>query len=232
MEAGRSAPAERPRRTPGLENGDHLSAQDFLRRFEALPALKKAELINGIVFMGSPVRISQHGEPDALAQTWLGSYAAATAGVKHAINTTTCLGPDDVPQPDGLLRIDSAKGGQSHLDANGYLTGAPELVLEIAASSVSIDTREKRETYRRAGVKEYLVWRTEEGEFDWWVLVENEYQKRAPAQDGIVRSEQFPGLWLNIGALLAGDGARVLGTLQEGIQSEEHKRFAAELAQR
>src|SRR5436309_9813471 len=106
--------------TPPLQNGDHLSAREFLRRYEAMPEVKKAELINRIVYMGSPVRIDQHGEPDGLIQGWLCNYSVATPGVKHATNSTTRLGPDDVPQPDGLLRIGVEFGGQTQLDAKGY----------------------------------------------------------------------------------------------------------------
>jgi Uma2 family endonuclease len=219
-------------RTPPLYNGDHLSGREFLRRYEAMPEVKKAELINGVVYMGSPVRFDQHGEPDALIQVWLGSYSLATPGVKHAANSTTRLGPDDVPQPDGLLCLASECGGQVRLDAKGYLEGAPELVVEVAASSVSIDARDKLVSYRRAGVREYIVWRTEDECVDWWVLVEDEYRALAPEPDGSLHSRVFPGLWLNTGALLARDGPNVLSKLQEGLQSADHTAFTAELEQR
>jgi len=219
-------------RVAPLQNGDHLSAWEFLRRYEAMPEVKKAELINGIVYMGSPVRIDQHGEPDALVQTWLGTYSVATSGVKHATNSTTRLGPDDVPQPDGLLRVAPECGGQARVDGKGYLDGAPELVVEVAASSVSLDVREKLASYRRAGVREYVVWRTEDEAVDWWVLEEDEFRPLEAAADGTLRSKVFPGLWLDIRALLSGDGQRVMAKLQEGLQSAEHTAFIAELAKR
>src|SRR5438874_8946731 len=192
-----------------LENGAHLSACEFLRRYEASPDLK-AELVNGIVYMASPVRLDQHGEPDSLLQTWLGNYAIATPGVKAATNSTTRLGPDDVPQPDGLLRIVPECGGQARLDAKGYLQGGPEFVVEIAASSASLDVREKLASYRRAGVREYLVWRTEDETVDWWKLEEDEYRLLPAGEDGVVRSRIFPGLWLDTAALLAGAGAKLM----------------------
>ena len=229
-------PDRRPqahRRVPPLQNGDHLSAREFLRRYEAMPEVKKAELINGIVYMGSPVRISQHGEPDALIQGWLCNYSVATPGVKHATNSTTRLGPDDVPQPDGLLRIaPEYGGGQARVDAKGYLDGAPELVVEVAASSVSLDVREKLASCRRAGVREYLVWRTEDEAVDWWALEEDEFRLLPAEADGTLRSRVFPGLWLDVRALLAGDGPRVLAKLQEGLQSGEHAAFIAEMQKR
>jgi Uma2 family endonuclease len=215
-----------------LENGAHLGASEFLRRFEAMPEVKKAELINGVVFMGSPVRYDQHGEPDSLIQTWLGNYAIATAGVKAATNTSLRLGPDDVPQPDGLLRIVPECGGASRLDEKGYLQGAPELVVEVAASSASLDAQEKVASYRRAGVKEYAVWRTEDDEVDWWFLEEDEYRRLPVGVDGVSRSRVFPGLWLNVAALLARDGAPLLSTLHLGLDTPEHKLFIGELVKR
>ena len=225
--------SERPqRRIPPLETGAHLSASEFLRRYEAMPDVKKAELINGIVYMTSPVRLDLHGEPDNLLQTWLGTYSIATAGVRAATNSTTRLSADDVPQPDGLLRILPECGGQARLDAKGYLQGAPELVVEIAASSASIDTREKLASYRRAGVREYLIWRTEDGAVDWWSLEEDEYRPLPVDSMGVMRSKVFPGLWLDTLALLAEDGAKLMARLHEGLSTEEHAALLAVLQKR
>jgi Uma2 family endonuclease len=221
-----------PQDTALLENGAHLSAHEVLRRFEAMPEVKKAELINGVVYMGSPVRLDRHGEPDNLIQGWLCIYCLATPGVKAATNSTTRLGPDDVPQPDGLLRILPECGGQTRLDAKGYLLGAPELAVEVAASSGSLDVREKLASYRRAGVREYLVWRTEDNALDWWVLEDDEYRPLAAGDDGVLRSRVFPGLWLNAEALLAGDGPRLMATLHKGLAGEEHAAFVTALRQR
>lgn len=217
---------------PPLENGAHLSAREFLRRYEGMPELKKAELINGTVFMASPVRLDQHGEPDNLVQGWLCNYSLATPGVKAATNATVRLGPDDVPQPDGLLRILPECGGQARLDPKGYLLGAPKLVAEVSASTASLDVRDKLTAYRRAGVREYVVWRTEDGGVDWWALEEDEYRPLAPGADGVLRSEVFPGFWLDVSALLAGDGARVMAVLAQGLETKEHEAFVADLEAR
>jgi Uma2 family endonuclease len=226
-------PPDNPRRSiPPLETGSHLSASEFLRRYEAAPEIKKAELINGIVYMPSPVRLDQHGEPDALIQTWLGTYSIATPGVKHAVNSTIRLGPDDVPQPDGLLRIAPECGGRAQPDARGYLQGAPELVVEVAASTASPDTREKLTSYRRAGVREYLVWRTEDDAIDWWILEEDEYRPLPLNPDGSLRSRVLPGLWLDTAALVSRNGATVTAKLQEGLRSPEHSAFVGELSKR
>ncbi len=232
LPADRGARPPRAQTTvPPLENGAHLPGREFLRRYEAMPELKKAELVDGIVYMASPVRLDQHGAPDSLLQTWLGTYAIATPGVQAASNTTVRLGPDDVPQPDGLLRLRPECGGRSRVDSDGYLHGAPELVVEIAASSASADTRQKLAAYRRAGVREYLVWRTEDGALDWWKLEEDEYRPIPPdaAAGGLLRSELFPGLVLDVAALLSGDGHAVLTALQAGLRGAEHTAFAATL---
>ena len=222
----------RPRSTeiPPLENGDQLSATEFLRRFEAMPDLKKAELIQGEVYvMSSPVRIDQHSDPDSFIQGWLFTFAAHTPGVKSTTNGTTRLSPDDVPQPDASLRLTPECGGNACIGADGYLRGAPELVVEIAASSASIDVRKKRETYRLAGVCEYIVWRTRDAAVDWWVLEEDEYRPLLPDSDGIFRSHVFPGLWLDATALIAENAAGILAVCQQGIASEEHVAFVAKL---
>lgn len=194
-----------------------------------MPDVKKAELINGIVHMASPLRAEQHGDPDSILQTWIGLYALRTPGLRSSTNATVRLGPDDVPQPDISLRLLPQCGGHSTIGPDGLLHGAPELVIEIAASSASIDTREKLREYRRAGVQEYIVWRTEDEALDWWHLVDDDYLPLPAGDDGILRSRLFPGLWLNPDALLKEDGARLLDTLHDGMESEDYKTYSATL---
>lgn len=215
---------------PPLESGDHLDAAEFLRRYEPMPEDFKAELIQGIVYV-TPVhvRAKQHGDPDSLAQGFLCNYAIATPGVKSSTNSTILLGPVDVPQADAHLRIVAGAIGQTQLDKKGYVVGSPQLIFEIAASSASIDTREKLESYRDAGVREYLVWRTGDDEIDWWTLEAGQFVPIEPGADGIARSRVFPGLWLDISAMIAEDGAKVMAVLKEGLASEEHQGFVASL---
>jgi Uma2 family endonuclease len=213
-----------------LENGDCLTAAEFLRRYEGMPHVKKAELIEGVVYMGSPVRHNLHGQPDALIQLWLSHYVARTPGVEYSANTTTKLDPDNVPQPDSMLRICEECGGQSRVDKDDYLVGAPELVVEITASGASIDMRDKLRAYRRNGVKEYLTWRTVEEQFDWRMLSEGEFKLMSPDTSGILRSTVFPGLWLPLKAVLKRDGAAILACLDRSLSGAEHKAFVAKLA--
>jgi len=213
---------------PPLENGDKLTRIEFERRYHAMPQVKKAELIEGIVYMASPLRLRKHGEPHARIMTWLGNYWAATPGVGLADNTTVRLDTDNEPQPDALLGIEV--GGQSCVSDDDYVEGAPELIVEIAASTASIDLHDKLNVYRRNQVKEYLVWRVYDQQFDWFRLQEGEYIQLEPNENGIICSETFPGLWLKQSALLAGNLAKVLGIAQQGIATAEHQMFVKSLS--
>jgi Uma2 family endonuclease len=217
---------------PLLEPGDRLSRAEFERRYEAMPEIKKAELIEGVVYMPSPVRMDGHGLQHANLLAWLGTYTSATPGVMPGDNTTVNLDNDNVPQPDALLMIEPAVGGQARIDERGYIQGAPELVAEIASSSVSIDLNDKLRVYRRNGVREYIAWRVLDRAIDWFVLREGVFAQLPQAEDGIVRSEICPGLWLNVNAMLEGKLDVVLSALQLGMKSPEHKQFVDELAKR
>ena len=211
---------------PPLENGDRLSRAEFERRYNAMPNLKKAELIEGVVYVGSPLRFESHGKPHFNLITWLGVYCAATPGVEGGDNATTRLDLDNEPQPDVQLRIES---GQSRISNDGYVEGAPEFIAEIAASSASYDLHDKMTAYRRNGVQEYLVWRTYQNRIDWFRLREGEYVALEPDAAGVVRSEVFPGLWLAIPELLQDNLAEVLAVLQQGIATAEHADFVNRL---
>jgi Uma2 family endonuclease len=212
-----------------LENGDRLTRAEFERRYEAMPGLKKAELVEGVVYVPSPVRHVQHGRPSSNIEIWLGTYRVATPGTDSGGNSTVRLDFDNELQPDILLRLEH--GGRSEIGPHGYVEGPPELVVEVAASSASYDLHDKLRAYRRNGVQEYVVWRVLEGALDWLVLREGSYEGLEPDEAGVLRSEVFPGLWLNVEALLVQDMTAVMATLQEGLASPEHTDFVARLRQ-
>jgi Uma2 family endonuclease len=222
-------PTHRNGAIPPLENGDRLTADEFMRRYEAMPSLKKAELVEGVVYVASPVRHRYHGRPHIHLLTWLGHYEAGTPGVEAGDNSTVQLGPTNTPQPDGLLFIQAEHGGQVKIDEEDYIVGAPDLVAEVAASSVSYDLHDKRNAYRRHGVREYIVWRVLDGQIDWFVLRNSRYKPLSVRADGTLRSTVFPGLWLDPAALLRGDLATVLAIVQQGLDSPEHATFKAQL---
>lgn len=217
---------------PELENGDRLKRAEFEQRFDAMPELKKAELIKGVVYMGSPVRRKKHGKPHGLIMTWLGNYYAATPGTDFCDNGSVRVDEDNMPQPDGDLRIEEECGGQSYLGEDDYLQNVPELVLEVAASTASYDLHDKLDMYLLNGAKEYLVWRVLDKQIDWFVSQAGTYVRLQPDGNGILASTIFPGLRLAVRALLAGDLATVLTELQKGIASDEHQAFVAQLAER
>jgi Uma2 family endonuclease len=214
---------------PPLMPGDHLSRDEFERRYAAMPETCRAELVEGVVHVASPARFDQHGRPQAGVTGWLYHYAVATPGVRVGTNATVRLDLDNEPQPDVLLRIDADRGGQSSLDDDGYVVGAPELVVEIAASSAAYDLHEKLRAYRRNGVREYVVWRVIEDELDWFALDRGAFARVAPNSDGILESRVCPGLWLDVAALLAFDDARVLAVAALGTRSEPHAEFVRRL---
>jgi len=215
-----------------LRNGDHLTRQEFERRFDATPGLKKAELIGGIVFVSPPVSISEHGVPQADLITVLGLYRASTPGVIGAGEASVRVDDKNMPQPDLCLFIDPKLRGQAKIDADDYLVGAPDLVAEISATTASIDLHRKFDLYRQAGVREYIVWRTLDSEFDIFLRAGDDFVRVAIPPDGIYRSTVFPGLWIDCDALIAGNLAAALNTVQLGLESPEHTEFTQSLADR
>lgn len=214
---------------PLLENGDCLSRAEFERRYAAMSHLNKAELVEGVVYVPSPVRHRFHGRPHTHVITWLGQYEAHTPGVEASDNSTVRLDLDNEPQPDALLIIDPQRGGQTRFSEDGYIEGAPELVVEVASSSASYDLHAKLHAYRRNGVREYVVWRVFDQQIDWFVLREGQYEHLHPDATGLLRSEVFAGLWLAPEALVRGGLATVLDRGQQGLASPEHGDFVARL---
>jgi Uma2 family endonuclease len=210
---------------PLLEAGDHLSRAEFERRYERMPGVKKVELIEGIVYMPSPVRARAHGLPHGRLTTWLGFYSSETPGVEPYDNSTVRLDFDNEPQPDLLMFKTAEKGGQAQISEDDYVEGAPELVAEIVGSSRAYDLHQKKGAYRRNGVREYLAWITSEEKIVWWELKEGEYEAIAPDADGLLRSRVFPGLWLDASAIICGDMKAVFAAVRKGLDSPEHQRF-------
>jgi Uma2 family endonuclease len=211
---------------PPLRDGDRLTREEFERRWDAMPEVKKAELIEGVVYMPPSVSID-HGEPHFGMITWLGLYQMLTPGVKGADNTSIGFDDDNMPQPDALLRVLESHGGCSRVSANRCLEGGLELVAEIANSSLSIDVGVKKEVYRRFGVREYIIWRVPDQAVDWFGLRDGKYANLKPGADGVIKSEVFPGLWLDPTALTTGDSAKLLQVAQSGHASPEHAAFVA-----
>lgn len=213
---------------PPLESGDRLTREEFIRRYDAMPELKKAELIDGIVYMPAALRFVPHAEPHGNIIGWLWCYKIVTPRVRLGDNPTVYLQSGNTPQPDAVLLLDRQAGGQARINRQGYVEGAPELAVEIAASSSAIDLHAKKPMYCRNGVKEYLVWQVLDRKLSWFYLENGEYRELA-MEGGQLRSRVFPGLWLAVPELLAGKMPEVLAVLQEGLASAEHQEFVAKL---
>lgn len=213
-----------------LRHGDRLTRAEFERRYEAMPHLKKAELIEGVVCLPSDTGTLAHAASRMDLITWLGLYHAGTPGTQGADNATVRLDAENEPQPDALLRILPEYGGQTRTE-EGYVVGAPEWLGEVSASSASYDLHDKMNAYRRNGVREYVVWRVWDEAIDWFALREGRFERLPLTEAGLYRSEVLPGLWLDPAALVRGDMPRVLRVAQDGLSSPEHAAFVQRLQQ-
>ena len=216
---------------PLLQNGDRLTRIEFERRYDAMPHLKKAELINGVVYMpAAAIRFEQHGAPHFDLITWMGLYRTGTPGIRGGDNSSLRLDLLNEPQPDAFLLILKEFGGQARIDKEGYVTFGPELIGEVTASTASYDLHDKLKVYQRHRVQEYIVWRVVDQEIDWFRLQGQRYVPLVP-NAGVFRSQVLPGLWLHARALIEGDMVRVARVAQKGLASTEHKAFVEKLRQ-
>jgi hypothetical protein len=214
---------------PPLQNGDRLDRIEFERRYDAMPHLKKAELINGVVYMpAAAIRFEQHGAPHFDLISWMGLYRTGTPGIRGGDNSSLRLDMLNEPQPDAFLLILKEFGGQARIDKEGYVTFGPELIGEVTASTASYDLHDKLAVYQRHRVQEYIVWRVVDQEIDWFRLQGKRYTPLA-AKGGIFRSRVLPGLWLHARALIHGDMVGVARVAKKGLASAEHKAFVEQL---
>lgn len=218
-------PAAAPVLPPPLREGEHLTREEFIRRWEAMPDLKHAELLDGVVYMPSSVAYPHNSFHYRIAH-WLGHYEDATPGCEGGAEGTWLLAPDSAPQPDLSLRLLSS--GQSSV-VNNLLTGAPELVIEVSYSSAARDLGIKSDIYRRHGVREYLVILAKENDVLWREVVRGRYRKIEPDTDGVLQSGVFPGLRLDPAALWSKDWPRLRACLDAGLATPEHEAFVKRL---
>jgi Uma2 family endonuclease len=217
---------ETPPEAQPLITGIRLSREEFLRRWESLPELKKAELIEGIVFVPSPVG-RRHSFFDTKLSAWLFLYAAHTPWTE-AGSDATCDLIGSMPQPDSFLLI--LGGNETH--EKKFVDVAPELVVEICDTSTDYDYGPKLDLYRRAGVKEYITVDTMHGWLVWRILIDGDYKHLAAGDEGVLRSPTFPGLWLNPEHVWLADSIPMIELLQQGIASPEHSAFVQSLSEK
>jgi Uma2 family endonuclease len=218
----------RPPAVAPLVAGQRLRQAEFHERYEAMPPEMRFELIDGVVYMPSPVGLP-HGSHHANAITWLGFYRFRTPGVQILDNASTALDDLSEVQPDASMRILPDRGGQSR-NLGSIVGGAPEMVVEVAQSSRAIDLGAKLAIYERAGSLEYVVFAIDPDEVFWHVLRDGRLVRIGPDPDGLYRSKAFPGLWLDPAAFFDDDGPAIVATLERGLATEEHAAFVNWLA--
>ena len=238
----------KPTAVPPIRDGDRMNSEEFMRRYEAMPEGTRAELLGGVVHVNRwvengtngkacvmpPISSGGHGRPHFRLMHWLGDYAEATPGTCGEAPTTLHLTPEsDAVEPDGVFYTEPEFGGHVAFGEDGYLHGAPELVIEISNTSAPHDLNLKRDIYEAAGVSEYLVWNVAVGRIVWFRRNRaGRFVEIRPDTEGVLRSAAFPGLWLDAAAMLARDFGRVGEALQRGLASPEHAKFAAKLAKK
>jgi Uma2 family endonuclease len=216
---------------PPLRDGDRLARAEFERRYTAMPENVHAELFCGVVRLWLGRGIAPAGHARARLAHWLGQYEAHTAGVGGSLHGTVRLGADSEPQPDAVLRVSDKRVGQSWIDEDDFIAGAPELAAQASYGTLDVDLGPRLWDYERFGIREYVLWRVPDGALDWFVLRNGQYDRLQAGADGLIRSEAFPGLWLDVAALLRGDGLAVAAAVQNGIASTEHAAFVRRLAE-
>jgi len=197
-----------------LEAGDTLTREEFHRRYLARPDIKKAELIDGVVYVPSPTRFTWHDQQAALMIFWLSTYAIPYPEIHVGGSATIYLDEHNEVQPDAFMFRPEPDRSPIRITEDGYLEGAPQLVVEVAASSASYDLHQKLEAYRRNQVQEYIVWRVLDDAIDWFRWRNGEFVRLEPDAAGVIESEVFPGLRLDLARLLAGDRAGLVAALR------------------
>lgn len=210
-----------------LRDGERIKRDEFEHRAKAFPDVGRVELIDGVVHVMSPISLFGHGLPHGEMVYWMKKYTRKTKGVFCSNPTSIRIDDENEPEPDAILYIDPERGGRAGID-DEYLTGAPELVVEISNTTTGKDLNIKLPLYERDGIREYIVWRVEDEEIDWFVLRESGYE-RLPFADGIYRSEVFPGLWLDVLAMVRLDGDEIDRVLDLGLATIEHTDFVHRL---
>ena len=226
-----------------LRDGDRLGREEFHRRYEAMGEDSQAELIEGVVHLHRdavnrpPVSLSHYGRPAFDVTGWVGRYEMLVPGLLASRRCSVFLDGVNEPQPDVLLGIPESAGGQTRTASrNGrlYVASAPELVVEVSASTARTDLNQKLAAYARNGVREYVVLLTDRDppEVRWMTLssAAGPTPLTADPADGLLKSRVFPGLWLDADALLAGDAEGLLTALDRGLATAEHAAFAKRLA--
>jgi len=212
-----------------FEDGDVMDQPTFHKLYEAAPQHFRAELIGGVVHLPSPVGM-RHGKPHSILGAWLAFYSAESIGTESFIDITAIIGGDSEPQPDVSLIISPEAGGQTKVSEDDYLTGSPELAVEISHTTTLVDLHAKKQMYEKYGVREYIVVETKRRAIHWFIRRDSKFVAIKPGADGLFKSRVFPGLWLEPGAVFEQSAKKLLSVLEAGLATPEHAKFTAKLS--
>jgi Uma2 family endonuclease len=214
-----------------LHEGQRLDQQTFHEIYSQTPEDFRAELIDGVVYLMNMAVYEDHARSDASLTGLLYYYSVESPGTIAQSNASTKLSANTEVQPDCALLIDPDFGGRTRTDPGKFTVDAPELVIEIASSSLRLDLNAKKQVYEQAGALEYLVYDIPHQKFHWFALTEGRFEPLMIDGDGVYRSRAFPGLWLDEAAFVRDDGQAVLACLRRGLQSQAHTDFVERLRQ-
>lgn len=212
-----------------LVTGSFMSRDEFMKAYEAFPDDTSFELIEGIVQMASPVH-SGHQRCEKILSRILDRFELETPGIEYLCEQTLHLGDDTTLEPDLLARVLPHFGGKCLDTPDGFLSGPPELVIEVSGSSLTNDLNRKRRVYARFGVREYLVFDLADHVCRWFDLTTS--TELEIDIDHICRLKSMPGCWLAIDAIFNDDFRQSIPVIQAGLASPEHRAFVEELARR
>ena len=216
-----------PGTLPSLHSGDRLNQPTFHRLYEATPEGFKAELIEGTVYVASPVSPG-HSRSHVKIMAWLANYWEATPGTDLLVDATFVLDDANEPQPDAALLLEPALGGRAREEGN-KIVGPPDLAVEVSYSSWAVDLSDKLRAYEAAGVREYLVIDVHAKAIHWFISNGGRFEPIVAGEGGLLRSSTFPGLWIDPSIFFDAKIGRVLAALKLGLASPEHAAFVAKL---
>ena len=228
----RPGDAARPEVVPGaaygLPDGTRMKRVEYHRRYEATPPGFRAELIEGTVRvrLREPVTVSEpHSAYQQMLSQWFGEFVKRAPRVKARATPTVLLDEDAEPEPDGVMmwrRADERPGDQAGPAAGGCVDRPPELAAEVSVSSLATDLGGKFRDYHAAGVAEYVVFDVRGRRVRWFVRdADGLFVDLPPDADGLLKSREFPGLWLDPAAFFAEDAAGVEAAVAAGVAGRD-----------
>ena len=219
------APDDAPGAAHGLPDGARMKRAEFHRLYERAPAGFRAELIEGVVFVRrrSPVSVGNlHATVQQWLAQWFGEYTKRTPRVKALVTPTVLLDKDAEPEPDGVLMRRRPGEEPGSLDIPRYVDRPPELAAEVSVSTLATDLGGKFRDYHAAGVAEYVVFDVRGRRVRWFARdADGLFVDLAPDADGLLKSREFPGLWLDVAAFYAEDAAAVEAAVVKGVTDRD-----------